>query len=85
MGYLDAESLSEGSRVSNGSAEGGDCYGDISTDRAYTNGAHGLHRGPFNGQTKWLAPDLKEGRAARGSCGESGNIDVRCDISSLLP
>eukprot|EP00250_Pteridium_aquilinum_P019527 c24469_g1_i1 orf=329-5872(-) len=75
MAYADAESISEGSRASNGSAEGGDCYGDSTTDRAYSNGAHGSHRGPFNGQTKWLAPDLKDGRAARGSCGENGNID----------
>lgn len=78
--YLDAETVSEASRVSNGSAEGGECYGDISTERAYTNGAHGLHRGPYNGQTKWLAAELKDAERAgnvRGSGGESGSDDFR--------
>ncbi|MCO5610234.1 hypothetical protein L7F22_064470 [Adiantum nelumboides] len=72
MGYLDAEAILEGSRASNGSAEAGE-----STDRGYTNSVHGINRGPFNGQTKWLTPDLKDGRAARGSGGASASNDFR--------
>ena len=81
LGWIDSEALAESRRISNGSAEGSENFSNMHTERTYTNGVHGLHRGPYNDHSD--LKDTGKPENLRTSGGESGSSDVRSLFSTF--
>lgn len=76
--YVDVDTFSESSTLSNGSAEGSERYGDSAMPRTYGNGTRGQQRGLYTSQTKWMPSEIKDTERPeffRGGAGEVGNTD----------